>query len=225
MDEWKKLFEHAIAHIKAAHIPEDAWTFGGGTVLMRRFNHRASKDIDIFLNDPQLLTRLSPRLNDALDAHIAEYAEQSNFVRIYLPTGEIDFICARNITGRPSMYECVEGVFCNVETPVEIIAKKVAYRGDSFRPRDVFDLAVVYSECRPSILENARAFFPYLETLTARLEALVGDSAVADDLEALQILPGGQQVRGRELQLCREFAWAVAVERERAANPHQGPGM
>ncbi len=34
------------------------WTLGGGTVLAVRHDHRASKDIDIFLRDPQY--RYSP---------------------------------------------------------------------------------------------------------------------------------------------------------------------
>ena len=42
----------------------DDWSFGGGTVLMRRFRHRVSKDVDIFVPDPQYLGYVSPRLND-----------------------------------------------------------------------------------------------------------------------------------------------------------------
>ncbi|WMW66334.1 nucleotidyl transferase AbiEii/AbiGii toxin family protein [Nitratidesulfovibrio liaohensis] len=224
MDEWKKLFKHAVIQIEAANIPKEAWTFGGGTVLMQRFNHRTSKDIDIFLRDPQLLTRLSPRLNDTLEAHITDYAEQSNFVRIYLPGGEVDFICAKNITEHPSAYKKIEGIFCNVETPVEIIAKKIAYRGDSFRPRDAFDLALVYSECRMAILENAHVFSPYMEPLTVRLDALAEDKAVEEVLREIQVLPGGQKIRGRELQLCQEFLKSIALELERAHGLRQKIG-
>ena len=38
------------------------WTFGGGTVLALRHQHRFSKDIDVFVPDPQYLGYLSPRL-------------------------------------------------------------------------------------------------------------------------------------------------------------------
>ena len=44
------------------------WTFGGGTVLMRRFRHRFSQDVDIFVPDPQYLGYLDPELNDAVAA-------------------------------------------------------------------------------------------------------------------------------------------------------------
>jgi hypothetical protein len=37
------------------------WTLGGGTVLMLRYAHRRSKDIDIFVPDPQYLGYVTPR--------------------------------------------------------------------------------------------------------------------------------------------------------------------
>lgn len=47
-DSWKNLFSAAMQQIKQANLPSSMWTFGGGTVLMHKFNHRFSKDIDIF---------------------------------------------------------------------------------------------------------------------------------------------------------------------------------
>ena len=38
---------------------------GGGTVLMFRFGHRVSKDIDVFIDDAQALAYLSPRPGQA----------------------------------------------------------------------------------------------------------------------------------------------------------------
>lgn len=213
MDEWKKLFKHAVAHIEAANIPRDAWAFGGGTVLMRKFNHRASKDIDIFIRDPQLLTHLSPRLNDTLEAHMTDYAEQTDFVRVYLPQGEIDFICAKNVTACKPSCEKIEGVFCNVENPVEIIAKKIAYRGDAFRPRDIFDLALVYSECRMGMLEQAQTLAPYLPALSSRLDGLAED-VIERGLGDITVLAGGEKIRGKELRLCHEFSKSVQHELE-----------
>jgi hypothetical protein len=67
---WETLFEKALQVIDSADAtvfrPEN-WSFGGGTVLMRRYRHRLSKDIDIFVPDPQYLGYLSPRLNDTVD--------------------------------------------------------------------------------------------------------------------------------------------------------------
>jgi hypothetical protein len=50
MQLWEILFKAAVKQLKAAKLPISSWTFGGGTALMLRFNHRQSKDIDIFLD-------------------------------------------------------------------------------------------------------------------------------------------------------------------------------
>lgn len=63
---WETLFQRALTlidSISAAGVTLNDWSFGGGTVLMRRHRHRVSKDIDIFVPDPQYLGYLSPRLN------------------------------------------------------------------------------------------------------------------------------------------------------------------
>ena len=49
---WQALFQKAIKLIDNIHeygIKDPHWTFGGGTVLMLRYQHRLSKDIDIFV--------------------------------------------------------------------------------------------------------------------------------------------------------------------------------
>lgn len=55
---WQDLLRHAytlIDEIARHGIRDPVWTFGGGTVLMLRHAHRLSKDIDIFVPDPQYL--------------------------------------------------------------------------------------------------------------------------------------------------------------------------
>ena len=67
---WQALFPHALtlmAHLEA-QVPGATWTFGGGTVLMLRIGHRHSKDIDLFVADPQALGWVNPRLSE-----LAEY--------------------------------------------------------------------------------------------------------------------------------------------------------
>lgn len=51
---WQELLPHAlriIDDIKKHGTIDPFWTFGGGTVLMLRYQHRMSKDIDIFVPD------------------------------------------------------------------------------------------------------------------------------------------------------------------------------
>ena len=68
---WEALFLRALELIDSvsyAGITLEGWSFGGGTVLMRRHHHRLSKDIDIFVPDPQYLGYLTPRLNTRVDS-------------------------------------------------------------------------------------------------------------------------------------------------------------
>ena len=54
---WQSLLGQAFKLIDHAEKVVDQpieWSFGGGTVLMLRMNHRHSKDIDVFLADPQV---------------------------------------------------------------------------------------------------------------------------------------------------------------------------
>ena len=57
--------------------------------------------------------------------------------------GEIDFICCASITERPANRVTVWAREVLLETPGEIIAKKIYYRGSRLQPRDMFDLAAV----------------------------------------------------------------------------------
>jgi hypothetical protein len=68
LNAWKVLFRRALEIIDAvagSSTRYDDWSFGGGTVLMRRFRHRVSKDVDIFVPDPQYLGYVSPRVHGA----------------------------------------------------------------------------------------------------------------------------------------------------------------
>jgi hypothetical protein len=117
MQQWEALFHKATKQLKAGKLPLEAWTFGGGTALMQRFNHRLSQDIDIFFSDPQWLGYVSPRVNDAVD--VDRYDEQSTFVKLHLPEGEIDFIVSRPVTPIKPVLMQVAGVPVYVEEPVE----------------------------------------------------------------------------------------------------------
>ena len=59
---WTELFPQALklmAHLES-QTRNPLWTFGGGTVLMLRIGHRQSKDIDLFVPDPQYLVTSIP---------------------------------------------------------------------------------------------------------------------------------------------------------------------
>ena len=66
-DTWRRLIGPALRvvdSLRDSGYGELDFRLGGGTVLMFRFGHRISKDIDIFTYDAQALGLLSPRLNE-----------------------------------------------------------------------------------------------------------------------------------------------------------------
>lgn len=143
---WETLFHRVLELIDSvgdAGVELEGWTFGGGTVLMRRYRHRLSKDIDIFLPDPQYLPYLTPRLNSKAESLTNRYLEQHGLLKLFFPEGEIDFVVSGTLTRTPTTVESVLGREVLVETSTEIIAKKVWYRGAEFTARDIFDLALV----------------------------------------------------------------------------------
>ena len=85
---WLSLLGHAFTLIDevAEHDRADPfWTFVGGTVLMLRYGHRLSKDIDIFIPDPQYLGFVNPRISDVASDITTEYEEHAQFVKLLLP--------------------------------------------------------------------------------------------------------------------------------------------
>lgn len=118
---------------------------------MRRHRHRLSKDVDIFIDDPQFLGYLTPRLSPAVEALTIDYTEDANFVKLRFPEGEVDFVVAAALTSAPTREEDILGTPFLVECSGEIIAKKVWYRGAEFTARDIFDFAMV-AEKEPDVL-------------------------------------------------------------------------
>jgi len=153
---WETLFQRALALIDSvgkAGVALTDWSFGGGTVLMRRYRHRFSKDIDIFIPDPQYLNYLSRHLNETAESLTGDYTLQANFLKLQFQEGEIDFVVSAPLTQSPTVEEKLFGRKVFVETSSEIVAKKVWHRGDQFRARDIFDLSMV-AETEPAALNE-----------------------------------------------------------------------
>lgn len=155
---WETLFQRAlelIDSVRESGVPLDDWSFGGGTVLMRRHHHRFSKDIDIFVPDPQFLGYLTPRLSTKAESMTDNYEEVGNSLKLYFPEGEIDFVASAPLTENPTITEALFGREVQVETSTEIVAKKIWHRGADFTARDIFDLALV-TEKEPEALKEIK---------------------------------------------------------------------
>jgi predicted nucleotidyltransferase component of viral defense system len=186
---WETLFQRALLlldGVEASGNRIPRWSFGGGTVLMLKHRHRFSKDIDIFVPDPQALGHLSPRLNQVAESLTNHYEEHTDSLKLYFPEGEIDFVASAPLTEQPFRAERLFGRDVMVETSTEIVAKKVWHRGARFTARDIFDLAMV-AECDAEAL---RAIAPILrdrrEIVLARIDA--DEMALRETFSALDVL-------------------------------------
>ena len=177
---WTTLFPKALSlmqHLET-QTTRPLWTFGGGTVLMLRIGHRQSRDIDLFVNDPQYLGFINPRLSDVAERISTNYEEGAEYIKLFLPAGEIDVVVGSALTARPWQTVAYAGRTIKVETCTEIIAKKFWHRGDRARARDLFDLCAVadaepaaIARAAPFMVRHGAAFLRGLEDRASLLEA------------------------------------------------------
>jgi len=173
---WRELFTAALTltdHL-ATVIQNPLWTFGGGTVLMLRLNHRFSRDVDLFVPDPQYLGHVTPRLCEIAEQLTDEYVEAAQYVKLMMPTGEIDIVVGQPLT-EPAWESVLHaGREIRIETNAEIVAKKMFHRGDLAKARDLFDLCAV-AEHDPEAIELAAPFLvKHGDAFIARLKAYAG---------------------------------------------------
>jgi predicted nucleotidyltransferase component of viral defense system len=170
---------------------------GGGTVLMLRLAHRLSNDIDLFLHDVQWLSLLTPRLNEFTSTMAADYVEQANSVKLIMPEGDIDFIAAGSVTDTAADDRIdFMGRSFALESSAEILAKKLLYRAEYLKPRDVFDLIAVAetdADAAACAIASASSKRGILKRRIAHLMRLPADELARDILplgEFARIIPG-----------------------------------
>ena len=204
LNDWRVLFAHALAILDAAERTGGplTWSFGGGTVLMLRHGHRYSRDVDIFVPDPQWLGYLSPRLNTVAESLAADYVEGAEFLKLSFPEGEIDFVASGWLTPEPFRTERLFDRDIKVESSAEIVGKKLWFRTESFKARDLYDLATVLALEPDSLREIApliREKGPMVLDLMARKRA-----AMLEELEALERLHADRSFESC-LDILREY--------------------
>jgi hypothetical protein len=171
---WKSLLEKAYGlmdSVASDGFTLPRWSLGGGTVLMFYFAHRKSKDIDIFVPDPQFLGYVNPRIGGRGEDITSDYKDAADYVKLFLPEGEIDFVASPTLTENPFEEHVVLGRKILLETPIEIVAKKLWYRGDRATPRDLLDLALVIEHHYSEIIEHGQVFVKNIEAFTDQCES------------------------------------------------------
>ena len=122
--------------------------FGGGTALaIYHFQHRKSFDIDVFVTDPQLLNYLSPKhwLEDSPLFNTVKYIDLTNHIRLLTKKNiKIDILVAQDFLGNP-IVDSSKAFFHEdiyIESLEDILAKKIVYRKEQNKSRDIIDLGV-----------------------------------------------------------------------------------
>ena len=196
------LLEKAIKILEYANIDNSQWSMGGGTILMLNYHHRLSKDVDIFVSNTQYFNGLSPKLNDvAEDADF--YQEGERFISLSYPEGKIDFVKAFQVSDYLPTLKHVFNQNIFVEDDIEIVTKKVFFRGASLHPRDLYDLATVYLGPRRSELVKALINIPeQLQEFHDALQRVGPGFSFSEDygLDLVLDIPLG--LKGREVDIC-----------------------
>lgn len=156
--------------------------------------HRLSKDIDAFIDDPQYLSILSPRLSGEGIWGYQAYDEAANYLKLVYPEGEIDFIVASYITDVPTgrkiidLSELSPGLSHSIEIehPVEIALKKLNYRGTLLKVRDIFDIAVV-DHLFPALLRDNLHLVSHLKAAIGTRLINLQEDYVRNELGELNI--------------------------------------
>jgi hypothetical protein len=164
---WQSLFDKAMQILdqleNQGHVIP-SWSLGGGTVLMFYYEHRKSKDIDIFIPDPQLISYLRPDRNDFVESLIHQHYDNTDSIKLQLEEGDIDFVATEALTEHYYTLETIRGKEVRLETPVEIVAKKMNYRGMTAFARDLFDLALVIEHEEKALKQYSAIFKKHADT-------------------------------------------------------------
>jgi hypothetical protein len=156
--EWPRLLALALEALGTL-APATHWTWGGGTALAIRLDHRISFDIDIFLNDADAMRLLSPQRNPTVRAITDNWQEPGHYLKLLCNEGEIEFIVSALRTEPGHRPWAFEGRDLPLETIAEVLAKKLRWRGSRPLARDAFDLAAAW-RLDPASLAEAVAASP-----------------------------------------------------------------
>ncbi len=146
---------------------EPAWTFGGGTSLAIDLGHRVSYDIDAFMDSAKVIQRLVPIRNIVTriicwnnETERPDFHYPGNYLKLFVKgAGEIDFLGASALLDDATTPFEFNGRSIARERPSEVLAKKIYYRGSTFKSRDIFDLAGTFLAMPEELQQTASSPF------------------------------------------------------------------
>lgn len=180
---------------------------GGGTRLMLALNHRLSDDIDLFVDSPAWLPYVSPRLNDMFENELAGYNEDNAHVKLRFAEGEIDFVVAAPLLPESATKwnPIAPETSFPMESPAEVLAKKLFFRGWALTARDLFDWIILQTEAPRDAIPDA----DLARLLQAKLEGI--DTALAHMVQRQSQHLAWERIRTDRLPRLNQAAqWAKA---------------
>lgn len=163
--------------------------FGGGTALaMYYFQHRLSFDIDLFATDAQVLGYFSPKvwLEESRYFKSNDYIEQADHIGILSHNNiKVDILISSNFSRNPHIDSSRDFFSTDiyVEDIKDIIAKKIVFRNDQNKTRDIIDIAVSLSNdgsLLSDLLKTEAVTIEHLAKLNASLKRLDSEKFFAE---------------------------------------------
>ena len=176
--------------------------------------HRISKDIDAFIDDPQYLSFLSPRLGGETVWACDTFNQSAHHLKLIFPEGEIDFIVAAAITNLPPERKKIDvsdgspSFTIAVEHPVETALKKLHYRGSMLKVRDIFDVGVVDALFSQALHQELYRVAHLKSGILARI-AGIPDQFLQAELNELAISESWRMRAGACIETVREIVEAI----------------
>lgn len=173
-------------------------------------DHRFSRDIDAFIDDPQHLAALSPETADVWNCD--DWDKAAHYLKLRYPEGEIDFIVSGTISDVEPVEKEIDLTSIRagwrptiaVESPTEIALKKMYHRATMLKPRDIFDIAVIAKVDGSSLAANLGEIASKKDHLVRRLASIRVDYLKAD-LAELDIQPGWEHEQETCLETVRSL--------------------
>jgi Nucleotidyl transferase AbiEii toxin, Type IV TA system len=178
---WRLLLSRTVIGLEQLEQQGQAvpdWILGGGTALMLHSDHRFSKDIDAFIDDPQYLGIMSPDVTDVW--HCRNWDKAAHYLKLKYAEGEIDFIVSSPLSDLATTFHEVDltdlpakrKVTIEIEHPAETALKKLHHRSTMLKSRDIFDIAVADSIDHEALVGNLNEISDKKSALLKRLSGI-----------------------------------------------------
>ena len=179
------LFEALTPFIEGRHL-----SFGGGTVLAARWDHRQSFDVDLFC-EPTVYDRLTPRERAQIERAIRQIEDCSQErtwcedIATYTEIGQIEAtMLPRSVAIEPCATTRLAGTDLALQCNAQILYAKIArrmYQSGEIVVRDAYDLAASAIHDPAALAQACEHTSPrVLETVRAIVDALPDGWSVND---------------------------------------------